>query len=535
MTILDTFYLLFKSNADDIQKGAKKAQKATEDLEDAAKKSGKEVEKLGENFVKLVERGTEALTAYASYSFLKNGVVDAAKFNSALEVQSKLWGQNAQQMKTYAAAAESAGGTQQGFLGNIQGLFSTLAAQGLQLPDVRSVMNHIRSTVGQYSTPAGKELAFQRLGITDQGLKSLLMQPESEYQKNLSAALENTKNDEDSYKIAREFERKKADAEQAFNNAMTTLGNTTLPTVIKAFDQLTGVLRFLSDHPYADAAAAGLGVAATSLIGGKVTGSIFSRIGLGGLSSLATGLGRAGGVIGLAGTIGAGAWWGLGKEQEFINRHFGPGSAINNWWNGGNAAGPTRRQLGFDKNESYQDFIRLGAKSGQAAAWAANEMGESGNGKLVGDGGRSIGAFQWSPQRRANILKSFGIDVTTASRSEQRRAALLEAQQMGLDVPNDPRLGAAYLVNRFEMPANPTLDAMKRAVYAAGIAKDHMNAIPALPVSGGGSGGGVSVKIGDISINTQATDAASIARDVGNALRTQIRNAVSNFDDGVQK
>ena len=42
-----------------------------------------------------------------------------------------------------------------------------------------------------------------------------------------------------------------------------------------------------------------------------------------------------------------------------------------------------------------------------------------------------------------------------------------------------------------------------------------------------------SISIGDISISTMATDAESIARDVGESLKAQINNAINSFDDGV--
>jgi hypothetical protein len=42
-----------------------------------------------------------------------------------------------------------------------------------------------------------------------------------------------------------------------------------------------------------------------------------------------------------------------------------------------------------------------------------------------------------------------------------------------------------------------------------------------------------SVQTGDIIVQTQATDAEGIAREVGGSLNSQMRAAVDNFDDGV--
>ena len=53
---------------------------------------------------------------------------------------------------------------------------------------------------------------------------------------------------------------------------------------------------------------------------------------------------------------------------------------------------------------------------------------------------------------------------------------------------------------------------------------------------GGGSGGDktVNVKIDDIHVNTQATDASGIAQGIGSGLQNEFRNAIGNWDDGVQ-
>ena len=120
----------------------------------------------------MAEAGAAAVTAIFSLSAIKSGILNAQGLNSSLEVQSKLIGQNASAMRLYAAATEVAGGSQQGFQSDIQGLFSNLASSGLSLPDVKSVIDHLRGVFSHYNTPSARELGFQRLGINDQGFKA---------------------------------------------------------------------------------------------------------------------------------------------------------------------------------------------------------------------------------------------------------------------------------------------------------------------------------------------------------------------------
>lgn len=90
----------------------------------------------------------------------------------------------------------------------------------------------------------------------------------------------------------------------------------------------------------------------------------------------------------------------------------------------GSWTGSSRQQAGQAALEYY---IAMGATPEQAAGLAAAEMNESGgNPRAVGDNGNSVGAYQWSATRRAAIMRGTGIDISTASIEEQRRAAWWE-------------------------------------------------------------------------------------------------------------
>src|ERR1700684_2638241 len=101
MTVLDTFYLLFKTNADDIRKGTEQAGKSADQLEKKLKGTINQTDLRGKNFVKVVEGATEAAAAIFSFGAIKSGIVDQARFNSGLQVQAKLYGLNANEIKQF--------------------------------------------------------------------------------------------------------------------------------------------------------------------------------------------------------------------------------------------------------------------------------------------------------------------------------------------------------------------------------------------------------------------------------------------------
>ena len=79
-------------------------------------------------------------------------------------------------------------------------------------------------------------------------------------------------------------------------------------------------------------------------------------------------------------------------------------------------------------------YMSQGYTRAQAAGIVANEQRESGGDPAArGDGGRASGLYQWHPDRVKAIKDATGIDVTTASAEDQRRAAIWEMKQSGFD------------------------------------------------------------------------------------------------------
>lgn len=78
-----------------------------------------------------------------------------------------------------------------------------------------------------------------------------------------------------------------------------------------------------------------------------------------------------------------------------------------------------------------------------------------------------------------------------------------------------------------------TVDPAKNALNLANASKFNYAVAPRLQ----GQGGGVTntTTVGDVHIQTQATDAKGIAGAVRNELRSQLKNTSSNFDDGVDR
>lgn len=124
---------------------------------------------------------------------------------------------------------------------------------------------------------------------------------------------------------------------------------------------------------------------------------------------------------------------------------------------------------------AYQFFVDRGWTTEQAAGFVANGHAESGFDHLnrTGDGGRSWGVFQWSPERRAAIEKQFGIPFERMTFEQQLEAAHWELtqgpeQRAGrmLREARTPAEAAEILTRYYERPADPDGQSRARAALA---------------------------------------------------------------------
>jgi Phage tail lysozyme len=157
---------------------------------------------------------------------------------------------------------------------------------------------------------------------------------------------------------------------------------------------------------------------------------------------------------------------------------------------GGTSPAISGTQRTANAQESWAHWKTQGYSDDAAAALVAMEEGESNfNPTIRGDNGASIGAFQWDATRRAAILRATGIDVTSASHSEQLKAADWE---MGHGDTGAQRFRKHLLsgesiekmvgsgIHDFERSGNQQGDYNKRLPYARGAIKQfhHDDTVP---------------------------------------------------------
>jgi hypothetical protein len=320
--------------------------------------------------------------------------------------------------------------------------------------------------------------------------------------------------------------------EQAALNLSATMFDRLAPALTAILDRITA---FIEAHPDL-AAAIGGGVAAS---GAGLAGLGAFRFLFGGSGAAAEGAGGIGalGLLGWAGAAGFSVYEGFGigglnsNESTDFNRYLSTFSFARGT---GPAGTPRPRPDTTGRGrQAYEYFLGQGWAPIHAAALAGGIQGESGFDETqIGDNGQAVGIGQWHPDRVAAILAGTGIDVRTAGYADQLAAMQWELTHTeaaaGRALNNATTLSQSsdVLAGQYERSANPFLDSLIRNQYATGILTEgesqvsnqdwvrNLHALGGAPASNTHS----EIHIGQITVNTQATDATGIARDLSAKL-----------------
>lgn len=547
MTVLDTFYILFKTNADEVKRGMDTVNKVAKETEEKLKNTNEEAAKLGSTFVKMVEGGAELAGMYSAFNMIKAGVIGQRDYNAQLYTTSVLYKQNAGALKEFAQAAIQAGGSREGAMqdmmsyaqtaGVIGGKYDPLEQMKAARARYQSLSN---SPVAQRQMLTGPNAYYQ-----DPGMQMMLAMSNDKFN-----ALLNTTGVQAAAsltpaqaKTAFESKAKGNELDASVGELNTTIGTALTPAINKLIDVMSNVASNMGGSIYTAiytagafilgkgllTGALGRGIAGTILRGGAaaaaaeggVTAASVAGAGLAGAGALAAGAGTV--AVGAASLYGGYKLGGYLMEKspfermvtEYLTRDLYKGGGLTHATRGAN-------DMDFWMKQGY-------SKEG-AAGWVANMMRESGGNAashhMDTDGKMHYGLFQWSPARRKFIKDKFGIDVATASKEDQLRAAALEAGSMGIN-KGMSGLGAydsgAYLSKHFEMPGNGAMEAAMRGNSALSIAGKYRSPVTV---------GNANITISAININAPGADAKEIAKHIKAATKSTLSTIQAQADNG---
>lgn len=142
MSILETFYLLFKADTSGLKTG----------LDESTKEAEKTVDKIGQKFGNLATKFAGFIASLASINAILSGIQKTVSYDINIGQQSRITGVSPEELDIWSNAVKQAGGTAEGFQNSLKSLaahFHTTADVAVkalpQLADAFSRMNRYAS------------------------------------------------------------------------------------------------------------------------------------------------------------------------------------------------------------------------------------------------------------------------------------------------------------------------------------------------------------------------------------------------------
>lgn len=243
MAILDTFYLLFKSDTKDLKKGADEAERTVNHLNDSLNKAGRSSEHLGDSFLKMAHSAAKLLAAAVPVAFFTSGIKGAIDLGTELAKTSRVMNLNIEDLQAWGNAVEVAGGDAKQFQSTLESMserFGVTNQQALSLlPRYANLLSKL--------SPARAQRIGKMLGL-DEGTILLLQQGTREVdnmvrkQKQLNVITEQNK------ELYLKYDRTIVGVKQSFNGLFAALAIEVLPLLIKLAEKTQEWMLFFIKH-----------------------------------------------------------------------------------------------------------------------------------------------------------------------------------------------------------------------------------------------------------------------------------------------
>ena len=527
--ILDNFTILFSSNSKNLRQDlsdtekaydslAKKVEKTADEkkhmaeLEKSIKSLRGELEKYDTTKSKaatsLIEMAATGVAAFASWEGLKNGIKAAQDLNIEIYRASQLTGENAHELSVWDDVFTQATGKRGEFLS-----FFTSYSQMLQRTgqDTRNAMPNIRAFVKELDALSPKERDIRFASIAQANgipLDFALALKNANFEEVLSAYEKIDHVTKETTEHAKQFDTQWAQSTKKVSSAFSDL-----------WDDINPI--FTAIMKWADTPASTTGILATLATAAAAIAAFFGAP----FIAAALGVGAVG--LGLAAVSGSQHQKAIDEETHIP------------------VPGNSNAPLGIRSDNDEGTHIPVPGNSNAPLGIRSNNPGNlqpGGVERVFPTLAAGIAAEQEQLQknyaRGINTLTKIAFDP--AHHWPDRSNAyswLATVSRISGFKPNESldltdSVTLAKVANGINVAENgPSYGSLINTAQGAIQTADNSNAKISGMSSGLGGRDGPTLNVGDITINTQATDADAIAVAINDKLNYHFRNTVSNYDD----
>jgi len=243
MAVMETLWVLFKSNAAQIKKDYEKATKASKDMETELKGAAKAGAAVGKAFTDAAKSfaslAAGALSVYAVFDGLRGATDYAVQLGNL----ANLLGVNVAELDEWSNAAVAAGGSAEAFQSSLRALSSNT---GLTPSDALKALPKFADALQQM----GRVRAFQygkSLGLDESTIR-LLMHGSAAVEELVKRQKELGVVTAKQMKVTREFNRSWIDMRHAMRSMFGEVATEGLPVLKELLDAMTKTFVFLRKH-----------------------------------------------------------------------------------------------------------------------------------------------------------------------------------------------------------------------------------------------------------------------------------------------
>lgn len=267
-SVLETFLILFESNADDVKKGAADATQTTDKLESSLVSTRAASESVGASLVAMAAQAAGAITALLSLGAITGAIFNAADYADQVGEFSEKLGLNVEDVSAWGDALQVNGGSAEGFRSTVESLsmaFTEFAVKGksrvspyfdelgIKMVDAagkaRNVMDVLPELATAFEGLSRQESAAlgQKLGL-DQGTIMLLQRGRREVEEQVQIQKELGVVTAQQAEVAGKFNDAWDNTSKIFRSLFGVVSASVLPVFTRVLEAVQNAGRFISKH-----------------------------------------------------------------------------------------------------------------------------------------------------------------------------------------------------------------------------------------------------------------------------------------------
>lgn len=267
-SILESFIILFESNADDVKKGAADATQTTDKLETSLLATRAASEQTGASLVAMASRAAGAISAVLSLGAITSAMFNAADYADQVGEFSEKLGLNVEEVSAWGDALQVNGGSAEGFRASVESLSMALTdfavkgtsrvapyfdELGIKMVDAqgkaRSVMDILPELATAFEGLTKQESAAlgQKLGL-DQGVIMLLQRGRREVEEQVKIQKELGVVTAEQAEVAGAFNDAWDNTAKVFRSIFGVVSMSVLPVFTRILTVVQDAGRFISKH-----------------------------------------------------------------------------------------------------------------------------------------------------------------------------------------------------------------------------------------------------------------------------------------------